>query len=173
MSHLSFFKWKKWNLYFAWSSSTVVNVNVFNIFSVCWKSYWINFIVCWKSYCINLCWMSWCWISNPEEATHLTTGKCRLFKLYKYICYLPRDLKDEDYAYSVVTRVPTGLKDKHLCQRLEQRYSVGPLVVNREVVLMTRTGLKNNRTIFTDNNGYQMMKRTYKAFANNSIPRVS
>lgn len=73
----------------------------------------------------------------------------------------------------MVTRVPAGLKDTRLCHRLEQSYSVGPLVVNREAVLMTRTSLKNNRTIFTDNNGYQMMKRTYKAFASNSIPRVS
>ncbi|XP_076145488.1 epididymis-specific alpha-mannosidase [Alosa pseudoharengus] len=85
--------------------------------------------------------------------------------------YFYREEKDKDYTYSVVTRVPTGLRDQRHCPRLEQRYSVGPLVVNRETVLMTRTSLKNNRTIFTDNNGYQMMKRTYKAFANNSIPR--
>ncbi|KAL2078842.1 hypothetical protein ACEWY4_024586 [Coilia grayii] len=85
--------------------------------------------------------------------------------------YFYRNEKDENYTYSVVTRVPTGLKDRLICYRLEQTYSVGPLVVNREAVLMTRTSLKNNRTIFTDNNGYQMIKRTYKAYVNNSLPR--
>ncbi|XP_063042689.1 epididymis-specific alpha-mannosidase [Engraulis encrasicolus] len=86
--------------------------------------------------------------------------------------YFYRNEKDENYTYSVVTRVPSGgLRDKRLCYRLEQSYSLGPLVVNREAVLMTRTSLRNNKTIFTDNNGYQMMRRPYKTYANNSIAR--
>lgn len=107
------------------------------------------------------------------ELTHLTSGNGRDPNADPNICSLHRGEKDKDHAYSVVTRVPSGLEDKYLCHRLEQSYSVGPLVVNREAVLMTRTSLKNDRTIFTDDNGYQMMKRTYKTFANNSIPRVS
>ncbi|TRY69682.1 hypothetical protein DNTS_030270 [Danionella cerebrum] len=55
--------------------------------------------------------------------------------------------------------------------RLEQSYKVGPLKVNRESVFRTQTSLRNNRTLFTDDNGYQMMKRTYKTFVNNTIAR--
>ncbi|KAF3837119.1 hypothetical protein F7725_004583 [Dissostichus mawsoni] len=57
------------------------------------------------------------------------------------------------------------------CHRLEQRYWVGPLHLNTEVVLRTSSSLKNNRTLYTDDNGYQMMKRTYRKFINNTVAR--
>lgn len=72
----------------------------------------------------------------------------------------------------MVTQVPVGFKDKLLCQRLDQSYVVGPLLVNREAVLRTITSLSNNRTIYTDDNGYQMMKREYKKYINNTLSRV-
>lgn len=65
-----------------------------------------------------------------------------------------------------------GFKDKLLCQRLDQSYVVGPLLVNREAVLKTATSLSNNRTIYTDDNGYQMMKREYKKYISNTLSRV-
>ncbi|XP_028829124.1 epididymis-specific alpha-mannosidase isoform X2 [Denticeps clupeoides] len=85
--------------------------------------------------------------------------------------YFYRQESDEDYTYSVVTRVPESFKDRLLCRRLEQSYTVGPLELNREAVFRTNTNLKNNRTIFTDNNGYQMLRRTFRTFNNNSIAR--
>lgn len=72
----------------------------------------------------------------------------------------------------MVTRVPLGFEDKLLCQRLDQSYAVGPLLVNREAVLKITTSLSNNKTIYTDNNGYQMMKREYKKYSNNILSRV-
>uniref|UniRef100_A0A673WCG1 Alpha-mannosidase n=1 Tax=Salmo trutta TaxID=8032 RepID=A0A673WCG1_SALTR len=66
--------------------------------------------------------------------------------------YFYREETDEDYTYS-------------------QSYSLGPLVVNTEAVLRTKTSLKNNRTLFTDDNGYQMMKRPSRTFVNDSVAR--
>ncbi|KAJ8262112.1 hypothetical protein GJAV_G00162360 [Gymnothorax javanicus] len=85
--------------------------------------------------------------------------------------YFYREHNDEDYAYAMYTRVPGGFKGQLACYRIEQSYKVGPLMVNREAVLRTTTDLQNNRTIFTDDNGYQMLKRPYKTFAKNSIAR--
>ncbi|XP_010886297.2 epididymis-specific alpha-mannosidase [Esox lucius] len=86
--------------------------------------------------------------------------------------YFYREETDEVYSFSVTTRVPQGFpRGRPLCHRLEQSYSLGPLAVNTEVVLRTRTGLKNNRTLFTDDNGYQMMKRPYRPFVDNIIAR--
>lgn len=85
--------------------------------------------------------------------------------------YFYREEEDTNHTYSVVTRVPVGFKGRLSCFRLEQSYKVGPLEMNREMVFRTRTSLQNNRTLFTDNNGYQMMKRTYKAYANNTVAR--
>uniref|UniRef100_A0A8C1FXU6 Alpha-mannosidase n=1 Tax=Cyprinus carpio TaxID=7962 RepID=A0A8C1FXU6_CYPCA len=85
--------------------------------------------------------------------------------------YFYREEEDKNHTYSVVTRVPVGFEGGLACFRLEQSYKVGPLEMNRETVFRTSTSLKNNRTLFTDNNGYQMMKRTYKTFVNNTIAR--
>ncbi|KAM4611500.1 epididymis-specific alpha-mannosidase isoform 2-T2 [Polymixia lowei] len=85
--------------------------------------------------------------------------------------YFYREEGDKEYSYSITTRVPEGFKSRLLCHRLEQTYSLGPLAVNTEVTLRTSTALKNNRTLYTDDNGYQMMKRTYRKFSNNTVAR--
>ncbi|XP_067257020.1 epididymis-specific alpha-mannosidase [Chanodichthys erythropterus] len=85
--------------------------------------------------------------------------------------YFYREEEDKNHTYSVVTRVPVGFQGRLACFRLEQSYKVGPLEVNRETVFRTRTSLQNNKTLFTDNNGYQMMKRTFKSFVNNTVSR--
>ncbi|XP_068164204.1 epididymis-specific alpha-mannosidase isoform X2 [Antennarius striatus] len=77
---------------------------------------------------------------------------------------------DPDYSYAVTTRVPEYCGSGLGCSRLEQTYSVGPLDLNTEVVLKTSTSLKNDRILHTDDNGYQMMKRTYRT-GNNSLAR--
>ncbi|KAF6724450.1 Epididymis-specific alpha-mannosidase [Oryzias melastigma] len=83
--------------------------------------------------------------------------------------YFYRGENDSDYAYSITTVVPefSGLP----CHRLQQTYSLGPLQLNTEVVLRTSTSLKNNKTLYTDDNGFQMMKRTYRKFQNNTLAR--
>lgn len=58
------------------------------------------------------------------------------------------------------------------CHRLEQTYSLGPLRLNTEAVLRSSTSLNNNRTLFSDDNGYQMLERPHREFANNTIARV-
>ncbi|XP_052003302.1 epididymis-specific alpha-mannosidase [Xyrauchen texanus] len=91
--------------------------------------------------------------------------------VYEIRQYFYREENDKNHTYSVVTRVPVGFQSRLPCHRLEQSYIVGPLDVNRETVFRTRTSLQNNRTLFTDNNGYQMMKRTHKNFVNNTVAR--
>ncbi|KAM9837002.1 epididymis-specific alpha-mannosidase [Aulostomus maculatus] len=85
--------------------------------------------------------------------------------------YFYREEHDKDYAFSIVTRVPQYNGSKVKCHRVEQTYSLGPLPINTEVVLRTHSSLKNNRTLYTDDNGYQMMKRPYKKFTNNTLAR--
>ncbi|MED6292897.1 hypothetical protein CHARACLAT_005315 [Characodon lateralis] len=82
-----------------------------------------------------------------------------------------REDGDKDYAYSITTRVPEYSETGLPCHRLEQTYSLGPLRLNTEVVLRTSSSLKNNKTLYSDDNGYQMMKRTYKKFTNNTLAR--
>lgn len=89
------------------------------------------------------------------------------------MCASPsREEGDQDYAYSIITRVPECFGTRPRCLRLEQSYSLGPLHLNTEVVLRTSSSLKNNRTLYTDDNGYQMMKRPYRKFTNNTLARV-
>ncbi|XP_022060114.1 epididymis-specific alpha-mannosidase [Acanthochromis polyacanthus] len=85
--------------------------------------------------------------------------------------YFYREQSDKDYAYSITTRVPECFGAKVVCHRLEQTYSLGPLLLNTEVVLRTSSSLNNNKTLYTDDNGYQMMKRTFRKFANNTLAR--
>ncbi|XP_015247239.1 PREDICTED: epididymis-specific alpha-mannosidase [Cyprinodon variegatus] len=82
-----------------------------------------------------------------------------------------REEGDKDYAYSITTRVPEYSGAGAPCHRLEQTYSLGPLRLNTEVVLRTSSSLNNNKTLYSDDNGYQMMKRTYKKFPNNTLAR--
>lgn len=86
--------------------------------------------------------------------------------------FVIREEGDKDYAYSIITRVPECFRTKSRCLRLEQTYSLGPLHLNTEVVLRTTTSLNNNKTLYTDDNGYQMMKRPYRTFTNNTLARV-
>uniref|UniRef100_A0A665WKS1 Alpha-mannosidase n=1 Tax=Echeneis naucrates TaxID=173247 RepID=A0A665WKS1_ECHNA len=85
--------------------------------------------------------------------------------------YFYREENYQDYAFSITTRVPECFGTRLRCHRLEQTYSLGPLDLNTEVVLRTSTPLKNNRTLYTDDNGYQMMKRPERKFTNNTLAR--
>lgn len=84
-----------------------------------------------------------------------------------------REESDKDYAYSITTRVPECFGSRLPCHRLEQTYSLGPLRLNTEVVLRSSSSLENNRTLYTDDNGYQMMERRHREFTNNTLARVS
>ncbi|XP_030095069.2 epididymis-specific alpha-mannosidase [Serinus canaria] len=88
--------------------------------------------------------------------------------------YFYSNVTSEDYAYAVYTRlysVPEGYDGKLLCHRIEQEYSVGPLELNREAILRTNTSLNTRQLLYTDNNGYQMQKRPFKAYVNNTVAR--
>ncbi|XP_029942917.1 epididymis-specific alpha-mannosidase isoform X2 [Salarias fasciatus] len=85
--------------------------------------------------------------------------------------YFYREEDDKDYAYSITTRVPECSGARLPCYRLEQTYSLGPLRLNTEVVLRTSSELKSNKTLYTDDNGYQMMKRTFRKYVNNTLAR--
>uniref|UniRef100_A0A8C5B743 Alpha-mannosidase n=1 Tax=Gadus morhua TaxID=8049 RepID=A0A8C5B743_GADMO len=76
-----------------------------------------------------------------------------------------------DAAFSITTRVPASFGGGPPCGVLEQRYSLGPLELNTEVVLRTATALRTNRTLVTDGNGYQMMRREHRDFPNNTVAR--
>ncbi|NWR47673.1 MA2B2 mannosidase, partial [Regulus satrapa] len=88
--------------------------------------------------------------------------------------YFYSNVTSQDYTYAVYTRlysVPEGYDGKLLCHRIEQEYSAGPLELNREAVLRTSTDLNTRQLLFTDNNGYQMQKRPFKAYVNNTVAR--
>ncbi|XP_067850428.1 epididymis-specific alpha-mannosidase isoform X1 [Heptranchias perlo] len=79
-----------------------------------------------------------------------------------------------DYQYAIFTRIYNvldGYDRSLICNRIEQQYIVGPLDLNREAILRMTTDLKTDRTIYTDNNGYQMIKRLYKSHTNNTLAR--
>ncbi|XP_028614068.1 epididymis-specific alpha-mannosidase isoform X3 [Grammomys surdaster] len=88
--------------------------------------------------------------------------------------YFYRNITDQDYIYSINTRlahVHPSLAGELLCQRIEQQYRVGPLDLNREAILRTSSDLNTQQVLYSDNNGYQMQRRPYKAFKSNPIPR--
>ncbi|KAF2976533.1 hypothetical protein EK904_014353 [Melospiza melodia maxima] len=88
--------------------------------------------------------------------------------------YFYSNITSQDYIYAVYTRlysVPEGYDGKLLCRRIEQEYSVGPLEFNREAILRTSTSLNTRQVLYTDNNGYQMQKRPFKAYVNNTVAR--
>ncbi|XP_051020798.1 epididymis-specific alpha-mannosidase [Acomys russatus] len=88
--------------------------------------------------------------------------------------YFYRNIADQDYIYAIHSRLahvhpsPDG---ELLCQRIEQQYQVGPLDLNREAILRTSSDLNNQKVLYSDNNGYQMQQRPYKAFKSNTIAR--
>ncbi|XP_031444215.1 epididymis-specific alpha-mannosidase [Phasianus colchicus] len=78
------------------------------------------------------------------------------------------------YTHAVFTRmysVPEGYDGKLLCHRIEQEYSIGPLEVNHEAVLRTSTNLNTGQLLYTDDNGFQIQKRPFKAYVNNTVAR--
>ncbi|NWH78465.1 MA2B2 mannosidase, partial [Piaya cayana] len=80
----------------------------------------------------------------------------------------------EEYVYAAYTRMytaPEGYDGKLLCHRIEQEYRVGPLELNREAILRTNTNLNTRQLLYTDNNGYQIQKRPFKAYVNNTVAR--
>ncbi|XP_068926270.1 epididymis-specific alpha-mannosidase isoform X2 [Petaurus breviceps papuanus] len=88
--------------------------------------------------------------------------------------YFYRNFTVKDYTYAVYSRIyniPEGYDGKLLCHRIEQEYRVGPLELNQEAILRTNTDLNNHQVLYTDNNGYQMQRRTYKAYVNNTVAR--
>ncbi|XP_027692053.1 epididymis-specific alpha-mannosidase isoform X1 [Vombatus ursinus] len=88
--------------------------------------------------------------------------------------YFYRNFTVKDYTYAAYSRIfhiPEGYDGKLLCHRIEQEYRVGPLKLNREAVLRTSTDLNSHQVLYTDDNGYQMQRRTYKAYVNNTVAR--
>ena len=74
--------------------------------------------------------------------------------------------------YSRLARGPQGSDGALLCHHIEQEYQVGPLELNREAILRTSTSLNTGRVLYSDNNGYQMQRRPYRNYKNNTIARV-
>ncbi|XP_053921874.1 epididymis-specific alpha-mannosidase isoform X2 [Cuculus canorus] len=88
--------------------------------------------------------------------------------------YFYSNVTAQDYVYAVYTRMytaPEGYDGKLLCHRIEQEYRVGPLELNREAVLRTSTNLNTRQLLYTDSNGYQIQKRPFKAYVNNTVAR--
>ncbi|XP_008571326.1 PREDICTED: epididymis-specific alpha-mannosidase [Galeopterus variegatus] len=88
--------------------------------------------------------------------------------------YFYRNVTARDYTYAIysrLTHVPQGYDRQLLCHRIEQEYRVGPLELNREAILRTSTNLKSQQVIHSDDNGYQMQRRPYQVYVNNSIAR--
>ncbi|KAB1281873.1 Epididymis-specific alpha-mannosidase, partial [Camelus dromedarius] len=83
-------------------------------------------------------------------------------------------VNDTDHTHAIYTRLargPQGSGGELLCHRIEQECRVGPLELNREAILRTSTDLNTQRVLYSDNNGYQMQRRTYRNYANNSVSR--
>uniref|UniRef100_A0A8D1VJJ0 Alpha-mannosidase n=3 Tax=Sus scrofa TaxID=9823 RepID=A0A8D1VJJ0_PIG len=86
--------------------------------------------------------------------------------------YFYRQANDSDHTYAIYSRLAHGPQDSAgelLCHRIEQEYRVGPLELNHEVVLRTSTSLNTGLVLYSDNNGYQMQRRTYRHDRNNSV----
>ncbi|XP_055988673.1 epididymis-specific alpha-mannosidase [Sorex fumeus] len=88
--------------------------------------------------------------------------------------YFYRDEMDSSYTYAIFSRLVHVSRDAEgelLCYRIEQELRVGPLQINREAILRTSTNLNTYRHFYSDGNGYQMQRRTYRDHANNNIAR--
>ncbi|KAM5340310.1 epididymis-specific alpha-mannosidase [Glossophaga mutica] len=86
--------------------------------------------------------------------------------------YRTVDAKNPTYAiYSRLAHVPRGYNGDLLCHRIEQELRVGPLALNREAVLRTSTNLPSRQVLYSDSNGFQMQRRPYRRYANNSVSR--
>ncbi|XP_036618743.1 epididymis-specific alpha-mannosidase [Trichosurus vulpecula] len=108
--------------------------------------------------------------ASDEVALEILSGKL-MTEIRQYF-YRNSTVKDFIYAASSrIYNIPEGYEGKLLCHRIEQEYRVGPLELNREAVLRTSTDLNNHQVLYTDNNGYQMQRRTYKDYVNNTVAR--
>ncbi|XP_006893736.1 PREDICTED: epididymis-specific alpha-mannosidase [Elephantulus edwardii] len=100
----------------------------------------------------------------------IVTGKL-LTEVRQYFYRAPEDPEPQ---YTISSRLvhmpPEGPDGELLCGRVEQEYQVGPLELNREIVLSTITDLDSQQVIHTDNNGYQMQRRPHRVYTN-SIAR--
>ena len=90
-------------------------------------------------------------------------------------CFSSREVNDGEPTFTIYSRLARGPQDSDgalLCHRIEQEYRVGPLELNREAILRTSTSLNMGRVLYSDNNGYQMQRRPYRNYKNNTIARV-
>ncbi|KYO45727.1 epididymis-specific alpha-mannosidase [Alligator mississippiensis] len=88
--------------------------------------------------------------------------------------YFYSNITAQDHKYAIYTRlyhVPKSYDGKLLCHRIEQEHRVGSLELNREAILRTSTNLNTKQMLHTDDNGYQIQKRQYKAYMNNTVAR--
>ncbi|XP_007496824.1 epididymis-specific alpha-mannosidase isoform X1 [Monodelphis domestica] len=109
-------------------------------------------------------------LASDVVRLEIVTGKL-VTEIRQYF-YRNFTVKDYTYvAYSRIYNIPEGYDGKLLCHRIEQEYRVGPLELNREAVLRTSTDLNSLQFLYTDNNGYQIQRRTYKSYTNNTVAR--
>ncbi|XP_043303904.1 epididymis-specific alpha-mannosidase-like [Cervus canadensis] len=85
-----------------------------------------------------------------------------------------RELNDSEATFAIYSRLahrPQGSDGELLCHRIEQEYWVGPLELSREAILRTSTNLNTGQVLYSDNNGYQMQRRPYRKYKNNTNAR--
>ncbi|KAM9742472.1 epididymis-specific alpha-mannosidase-like [Dama dama] len=85
-----------------------------------------------------------------------------------------RELNDSEATFAIYSRLahrPQSSDGELLCHRIEQEYRVGPLELSREAILRTSTNLNTGRVLYSDNNGYQMQRRPYRKYKNNTNAR--
>ena len=90
-------------------------------------------------------------------------------------CFSSREVNDGEPTFTIYSRLargPQGSDGALLCHRIEQEYRLGPLELNREAILRTSTSLNTGQVLYSDNNGYQMQRRPYRNYKNNTIARV-
>nr|XP_025145440.1 epididymis-specific alpha-mannosidase-like isoform X1 [Bubalus bubalis] len=88
--------------------------------------------------------------------------------------YFYREVNDGEPTFTIYSRLARGSQGSDgalLCHHIEQEYRVGPLELNREAILRTSTSLNTGRVLYSDNNGYQMQRRPYRNYKNNTIAR--
>ncbi|KAG5207876.1 hypothetical protein JEQ12_017640 [Ovis aries] len=88
--------------------------------------------------------------------------------------YFYREVNDSEPTfaiYSWLAHGPQGSDGELLCHRIEQEYRVGPLELNREAILRISTKLDTGRVLYSDNNGYQVQRRSYRNYKSNTIAR--
>ncbi|CAN2388579.1 mannose metabolic process [Pristimantis euphronides] len=88
--------------------------------------------------------------------------------------YFYRDITQQSYAYAIFSRLyhaPDGYDKTLTCRPIEQQYRVGPLELNRESIIRLKTSLQTNKSIYTDDNAYQMQAREFKIYNSNTVAR--